>query len=239
MSHSSPSTAPLNAKDLNTKALNDKTVHHNTLGPIYLVLDPDMCGGEQACLETTKAALKGGVACIQLRAPGWKKRRLFELATALMALTRPAGVPFLIDDEVDVAMACGADGVHVGQRDLPVQAVRDLMGPKAFIGLSASNADQIQHADVAVADYLGVGPVFATQTKTDAAPVLTPEGLASLKALTEKPIVAIGGINDTNIGRVAATGVSAAAVVSAICGQLDPLASTQQLATAWRAGLSS
>ncbi|WP_084004491.1 thiamine phosphate synthase [Terasakiispira papahanaumokuakeensis] len=230
--------APYSSQPLSSQpASSQHAANAQTLGPIYLVLDPDMCGGEQGCIETVKAALQGGVACIQLRAPGWKKRRLLELANALLALTRPAKVPFLLDDEVDVALACGADGVHVGQRDLPVQTVRDLMGPGALIGLSASNSAQIQQADVAAADYLGVGPVFATQTKTDAAPVLSPEGLATLKALTEKPIVAIGGINHANIGVVAATGVSAAAVVSAICGQPNPLASTQQLAAAWQAGV--
>jgi len=205
--------------------------------PLYLVLDPDLCGGEQGSLQCLQRAIAGGVGIVQLRAPNWKKRRLLALAQLLMAETRRHGIPFVLDDEVDVALACGADGVHVGQRDLPIHVVRRLMGPNALIGLSISNVNELRGEDVLAADYLGIGPVFATQTKTDAAPAIGMAGLHALRQQTAKPIIAIGGINADNIHEVAATGVEGSAVVSAICRAPDAFAASQHLLQRWQGGV--
>ena len=137
---------------------------------LYLVLDPVQCGGHARALDVTRAALDGGVTIVQLRAPEWHKRAWLELALDLLPLTRRSGVPLIINDHVDVALAAGADGVHIGQNDLPPDVARKLLGPQALIGLSVSNALQVDHANTlgAMIDYVGVGPVFDTPTKPDA-----------------------------------------------------------------------
>ena len=137
---------------------------------LYLVLDPVQCGGHARALELTRAALDGGVTIVQLRAPEWHKRAWLELALDLLPLTRRYGVPLIINDHVDVVLAAGADGVHIGQNDLPPDVARKLLGARALIGLSVSNALQVDHANTlgAMIDYVGAGPVFDTPTKPDA-----------------------------------------------------------------------
>ncbi|MCG9106823.1 thiamine phosphate synthase [Laribacter hongkongensis] len=195
---------------------------------VYLVLDPDLCGGLDGMLRVTEAAMAGGAGVVQLRAPQWKKRQWLDAARVLQLLCRQGGAVFVVNDQVDVALAMGADGVHVGQQDLPVAVVRELMGPQALIGLSVNHADQLA-AVPPEADYLGLGPVFATSTKKDAAPVLGLAQLAGLAAVTSLPTVGIGGITPDNAGAVFAAGVDGVAVVSAICTAADPAAVTREL----------
>ena len=195
---------------------------------VYLVLDPDLCGGLDGMLRVTEAAMAGGAGVVQLRAPQWKKRQWLDAARALHPLCRQGGAVFVVNDQVDVALAVGADGVHVGQQDLPVAVVRELMGPQALIGLSVNHAGQLA-AVPPEADYLGLGPVFATSTKKDAAPVLGLAQLAGLAAATSLPTVGIGGIAPANAGSVFAAGVDGVAVVSAICTAADPAAVTREL----------
>ncbi|MCG9026188.1 thiamine phosphate synthase [Laribacter hongkongensis] len=195
---------------------------------VYLVLDPDLCGGLDGMLRVTEAAMAGGAGVVQLRAPQWKKRQWLDAARALQLLCRQGGAVFVVNDQVDVALAVGADGVHVGQQDLPVAVVRELMGPQALIGLSVNHAGQLA-AVPPEADYLGLGPVFATSTKKDAAPVLGLAQLAGLAAATSLPTVGIGGIAPANAGSVFAAGVDGVAVVSAICTAADPAAVTREL----------
>ncbi|WP_027824568.1 thiamine phosphate synthase [Laribacter hongkongensis] len=195
---------------------------------VYLVLDPDLCGGLDGMLRVTEAAMAGGAGVVQLRAPQWKKRQWLDAARALQPLCRQDGAVFVVNDQVDVALAVGADGVHVGQQDLPVAVVRELMGPQALIGLSVNHAGQLA-AVPPEADYLGLGPVFATSTKKDAAPVLGLAQLAGLAAATSLPTVGIGGIAPANAGAVFAAGVDGVAVVSAICTAADPAAVTREL----------
>jgi thiamine-phosphate pyrophosphorylase len=195
---------------------------------VYLVLDPDLCGGLDGMLRVTEAAMAGGAGVVQLRAPKWKKRQWLDAARALQPLCRQGGAVFVVNDQVDVALAVGADGVHVGQQDLPVAVVRELMGPQALIGLSVNHAGQLA-AVPPEADYLGLGPVFATSTKKDAAPVLGLAQLAGLAAATSLPTVGIGGITPANAGAVFAAGVDGVAVVSAICTAADPAAVTREL----------
>lgn len=196
---------------------------------LYLVLDPDLCGGAEGMLRTTEEALECGVTIVQLRAPTWKKRALAACARDLLEMLRPRGIPLIINDHADVAAAVGADGLHVGQDDLSPADARRIIGPDMILGLSAGNMDEVRGADPALVDYLGIGPVWATATKKDAGEAIGLEGLASLRTSTPLPVVAIGGIGTSNAADVMRTGVDGIAVVSAICGQASPKAATENL----------
>jgi thiamine-phosphate pyrophosphorylase len=191
---------------------------------LYLVLDPLQCGGHARSLDVTQAALEGGVTIVQLRAPEWHKRAWLDLALDLLPLTRRHGVPLIINDHVDVALAAGADGVHIGQKDLPPDVARKLLGPRALIGLSVSDERQVDEANRlgAMIDYVGVGPVFDTPTKPDAAAACGIDGLAALCARSLHPTVAIGGIQLHNAANIKRAGPDGIAVVSAICKAADP-----------------
>lgn len=189
---------------------------------LYLVLDPDLCGGAEGMLRTTEEALEGGVTIVQLRAPTWKKRALAACARDLLEILRPRGIPLIINDHADVAATVGADGLHVGQDDLSPADARRIIGPDMILGLSAGNVDEVRGVDPALVDYLGIGPVWATATKKDAGAAVGVDGLAGLRAVTPLPVVAIGGIGESNAADVMRTGVDGIAVVSAICGQASP-----------------
>lgn len=204
---------------------------------VYLVTAPRNYGG-RPLMDTVRAALDGGVTVVQLRDPDATGLELFRAAEGLRRLLDRTGVPLVIDDRLDVALAVGADGVHVGQTDLPALAARDIAGPEMIIGLSTTNPAQVLEAlalPEGVVDYLGVGPIWATTSKADAK---APIGIAGLRASLAAaagggrrtlPCVAIGGITLATAPQVAATGAGAA-VVSAICGAVDPRAATEQLA---------
>ena len=196
---------------------------------LYLVLDPDLCGGAEDMLRTTEEALEGGVTIVQLRAPTWKKRALAACARDLLEMLRPRGLPLVINDHADVAAAVGADGLHVGQDDLSSADARRIIGPDMILGLSAGNVDEVRGVDPALVDYLGIGPVWATATKKDAGAAVGLEGLASLSAASQLPVVAIGGIGASNAADVMRTGVDGIAVVSAICGQASPRTAAENL----------
>ena len=202
---------------------------------LYLVLDPDLCGGAEGMVRTTLAAIAGGVTVVQLRAPDWKKRAVAECARELLRLM-PASVPLIINDHADVARAVGAAGVHVGQKDLSPEDCRLIVGPDAVVGLSIANDDELsrlirdEHSRLSRAvDYIGIGPIFPTGTKKDAAPVVGLEGLQALLRTAPVPSVAIGGISEVNARSVFETGVSGIAVVSAVCGKSDPEAAARSL----------
>ena len=167
---------------------------------VYLVTDTGLLQGRDfaACIE---AALKGGVTLLQYRDKDADSRTLFERALLLKKLCTVYKVPLLINDRLDIALAVQADGVHVGQSDLPVAVVRRLLGGQAVIGASAHNAEEARQALADGADYLGCGAVFGTTTKTDAG-YLGLEGLQSIRQATAAPIVGIGGINSANFGQV-------------------------------------
>lgn len=196
---------------------------------LYLVLDPDLCGGAEGMLRTTEEALEGGVTIVQLRAPTWKKRALAACARDLLEMLRPRGIPLIINDHADVAAAVGADGLHVGQDDLSSADARRIIGPDMILGLSAGNVDEVRGVDPALVDYLGIGPVWATATKKDAGAAVGLDGLAALRAATPLPVVAIGGIGASNAADVMRTGVDGIAVVSAICGQASPRTAAENL----------
>lgn len=196
---------------------------------LYLVLDPELCGGAGGMVRTAQIAAQNGASVVQLRAPGWKKREWLDCAVELKRVLAPFKVPLIVNDQVDVALAVDADGVHVGQDDLPVEAVRRLIGPHKWLGLSVSNAAELAAVPTAGVDHLGIGPVFATATKSDAAPATGLPLLAELCAASRLPVVAIGGIGLPNCAPTLRCGADGVAVVSAICGQSDVAASTRAL----------
>lgn len=195
---------------------------------VYLVTDrPALLG--RALLPVVAAAVAGGASVVQLREKTASTREFVELARAVRDVTKPRGVPLLINDRLDVALAAGADGVHVGQDDMDPRDVRALLGPKAYIGLSVTGEDEARAAAGMPVDYLGAGPVFATSTKKDAG---APQGLDGLKrmiALAEVPVVAIGAITRDNAAAVLSAGAAGLAVVSAICSATDPEEAARQL----------
>jgi len=194
--------------------------------------------GETAArhVQMAKAAIAGGAAIIQLRAKQLPFRESLQAAYNIRALTRSAKVLFLVNDRVDLALAAAADGVHVGDDDMPVQAARRLLGPHAVIGASASTAKEAQEAARAGANYVGTGAIFATSSKADAG---APIGLEGLRAVTDHspvPVAAIGGIDQTNIAAVLQQHAAMACVISAVSAGQDVTgmtARTVQLAQAF------
>ncbi|MFG1236831.1 thiamine phosphate synthase [Xanthobacter autotrophicus DSM 597] len=192
---------------------------------LYLVTDPRLVA-ERGLLATVEAAVKGGVTLVQLRDPDAHGRALVEQARALKALLAPLGIPLIVNDRVDVAVAADADGVHLGQDDMSPADARALLGPERILGLSVGNpaefAGSSSGIDIGAVDYLGVGPVKATGTKKDAGAAIGAAGVAAVRALTRRPIVGIGGIDGALAGEVIRAGADGVAVVSAICAAPDP-----------------
>ena len=195
---------------------------------LYLVLDPELCGGVEGMVRTARLAAENGATAVQLRAPEWKKRQWLSAARDLKAVLAPFGVPLIINDQVDVALMVEADGVHVGQDDLPAAEVRALIGPQMILGLSVTTFAELGCVPAGV-DYLGIGPVYPTGSKPDAAPATGLEAFAAMMAATHLPVVAIGGIHSGNCAPLFAAGAKGVAVISAICGQADPARATRDL----------
>lgn len=209
------------------------TTHRHTDYGVYLVTDRALCR-DRTLTDVVAAAVAGGVTVVQLREKHVDTREFVELARALKALLAPRGVPLLINDRVDVALACGADGVHVGQGDMHPADVRALLGSGALVGLSVETMDQVREAETLDVDYLGVSPVFATSTKTDTAPPWGLDGLVRLRSATRHTLVAIGGIGAANAEQVLRAGADGLAVVSALCAADDPQRAAKELRGAVR-----
>lgn len=197
---------------------------------LYLVTDAALAGA-RGVLAVVQAAVAGGVSAVQLRDKSADSRALLAQAQELGAWLRPRGVTFIVNDRVDVALACGADGVHVGPRDLPCAAVRRLAGPGLLVGVSVGSVSEAVQAARDGADYLGVSPVFATPTKPDAPPAAGLEGLRAIRAAVRLPLVAIGGLHPGNAAEALRAGADGLAVVSAIMAAADPAAVARQLRT--------
>lgn len=187
---------------------------------LYLVADPDHVDGN--LIATVGAALRGGATAIQLRAKRMSDREQLAMAAHLATMCRERGVPLLINDRIDIALAAGADGVHLGVDDLPVTAARAIAGPGFLIGFSPDSDDQIAGAASAGADYLGIGPVFATRTKDDAGAALGLDGFRRRCEISPVPVVGIGGIAVHNAASVIDAGATGVAVVSAIMRSEGP-----------------
>jgi thiamine-phosphate pyrophosphorylase len=194
---------------------------------LCLVTDRGLAAG-RSVVDVALAAVRGGATMVQLREKEATTRAFVDEARALKAALAPFGVPLAINDRLDVALAIDADGLHVGQDDMPVETARRLMGPGKFIGLSITAVEQVLRPDAEAADYLGVGPIYAQQTKADAAAPLGVDGLRRLRGLTGKPIVAIGGLTSDNSAPVLAAGADGLAVVSAIVAAADPEAAARR-----------
>lgn len=202
---------------------------------IYAITAEKMSRGRSNA-EVVDQMLAAGIRFLQYREKEKSAREMYEECRVLRQMTRSAGAAFIIDDFVDLALAVDADGVHIGQTDLPPAAVRRLVGPAKVIGLSTHNLEQLQAANAMgnLIDYLGVGPVFPTATKATAAVGLDYVRQAAHSSLL--PYVAIGGIKEHNIGAVAEAGADTVAVVSGIVGAVDIDASIATLRRCFRAG---
>jgi thiamine-phosphate pyrophosphorylase len=196
---------------------------------LYFVTDRDLCGGKSLD-EVVRQSVMGGASCVQLREKDLSTRAFIEEALRIKNILTPFKVPLIINDRVDVALAVKAEGVHVGQDDMPYETARNLMGPGAIIGLSVETWADVERAEELDVDYLGVSPVFDTPTKTDTKGSWGLEGLTRIKAASRHPLVAIGGLNSANVKAVIEAGADSIAVVSAICAAADPFRVSKDLA---------
>jgi len=192
---------------------------------LYLVTDPDLCA-KFGLIETVKAAVAGGVSIVQLRDKNASTAQMIQYAKVLQPILAAQNVPLIINDDVEAAIGCGADGIHVGQDDLDVGQVRHKVGRDKIVGLSVETAEAALIVDAEIVDYIGISPIFATQTKSDHKPPVGFDGLIDIVACSPVPSVAIGGLNANHCKRVFAAGAAGIAVVSAICGKDDPFRAT-------------
>jgi len=188
---------------------------------LYLVTDRCLAA-PRTIEDVVSAAVRGGVTAVQLREKECSAREFVEVARKLKEILAPLTIPLIINDRADVALAVGADGVHVGQSDMDCGDLRTLLGPDAIIGLSVETPEHAERSAALPVDYLGVGPIFSSPTKPDAAPAWGLEKLSELRRRTPQILVAIGGINAGNAREVIAAGANGIAVVSAICAAADP-----------------
>jgi thiamine-phosphate pyrophosphorylase len=195
---------------------------------VYVITDPHGARG-RSHREIADAAIRGGATAVQLRMKEEPTRLLLDAARAIAPLCRAAGVAFLVNDRVDVAMIAGADGVHVGQDDLPPAEVRALMGPRALIGVSAATIEEAIAAERAGADYLGVGAVYATASKSDAGAPVGLTRLTEIRRAVVLPVVGIGGITADNAAAVVRAGAQGVAVITAVTLADDMVAAVQRL----------
>jgi thiamine-phosphate pyrophosphorylase len=196
---------------------------------LYLVTDSALARG-RSLLDVVEAAVLGGVSCVQLREKHLPTRDFVAQALALRPLLQRHRVPLVINDRIDVALACEADGVHLGQSDMPVETARRLLPAHVFIGWSVETPDDVTRACALPVDYLGVSPVFATPTKTDTLMPWGLDGLQQVRQRTALPLVAIGGIHAGNAQQVMQAGADGLAVVSAICSADSPQKAAAELA---------
>jgi thiamine-phosphate pyrophosphorylase len=205
---------------------------------LYLVTDRDLAGG-RTLAEVVRLALLGGVTAVQLREKSLGASRFLEEVRELQRVLAGTGVNLFVNDRVDVALAAGADGVHVGQDDLPAADARRLIGPSMLLGVSVATPDEARAALAAGADYVSVSPVFLTPTKPDAELAVGLEGVARVRsAAGDAPVLAIGGISAGNARAVVAAGSDGVAVVSAVMSAPDPGAAAAELRREVDAGLS-
>ncbi len=195
---------------------------------LYVVTDSDLSRGRSDA-EVARMAYEGGADAVQLRMKHTDGREMLAQAKAIADIAEEMDRFFFVNDRVDIAMASGADGVHLGQSDMPVSEARRLMGDDAIIGASVQTVEQAIEAVEQGADYLGVGSIFITSTKPDATQGLGLGAIFEIRQAVDVPVVAIGGINRGNIQDVIRAGADSAAVVSAVVAQDDPRAAAHEL----------
>jgi thiamine-phosphate pyrophosphorylase len=202
---------------------------------LYLVVGSDAVRG-RAVTDVVAAAVRGGVTLVQLREKTLPDAQVIASARELIGILQPLGIPLIVNDRVEVAIAAGAAGVHVGQDDVHAGRARALLGPYGIVGVSAGTAAEAATVSAGLSEYVGVGSVYPTTSKADAGAAIGIAGLRALQARLPSPVVAIGGIHAGNAAEVAATGVAGVAVVSAICTADDPEAAARSLRAAITAG---
>jgi thiamine-phosphate pyrophosphorylase len=195
---------------------------------LYLCTDRILSKGRPIA-EAVEAAIAGGVTMVQIREKEAETRDFYELALAVQAVTRRHKIPLVVNDRVDIALAIGADGLHLGQTDMPLAVARRLVGTGMFIGVSAGTAAEAAAAEKEGADYLGVGAVYPTGSKADAGDAIGLGRVREIRAAVKLPFVAIGGIGAANAAQVLAAGADGVAVISAILSQPDIRAAAEKL----------
>ena len=195
---------------------------------LYLVTDPQVAEGN-SFLEVIEDAVKGGVTLVQLREKDCSSREFYDKALAIKHLLSSYDVPLIINDRLDIALAVDADGLHIGQEDIPYDVARKILGPDKIIGLSVENKTDALRANKLDIDYIGISPVFSTPTKIDTAPALGLEGSRLINSISKHPSVGIGGIHLQNAASIIAAGSDGISVVSAIMMAKDPFRAAQEL----------
>ena len=194
-----------------------------TLPKVYPITDTDLSGLSH--LEQVRRLIDGGATLIQLRDKKAPSGEFYEAAAEVMSFARPRGVKIIINDRVDISLAAGADGVHLGQDDLPPKHARKLLGENTIIGISTHSIDQAREALALPVDYIAVGPIFATATKADHEPLVGIDGLLEFRTgIGDFPLVAIGGINRENAAFVLAAGANCVAVIHDMVSKADQIA---------------
>ena len=195
---------------------------------LYLCTDRVLSLG-RPLLEVVEEAIAGGITMLQLREKEATSREFYELALQIRELTKRHNIPLVINDRLDIALVVGADGLHIGQSDLPLEAVRRIAGKRLFVGVSASRIQEAKQAEAEGADYLGVGAVFPTGSKADAGEAIGLEGLRAICSAVTIPVVGIGGLGPSNAAAVMQSGALGIAVISAILSQQNVRAAAQKL----------
>ncbi len=206
-------------------------LRRRTISGLYVIIDPDACRGRSP-IDVARAAIEGGASVIQWRDKRRSEHEQIDDARAIFELCRQRGAISFANDYPGLAVVAGADGVHLGQGDAAIADVRPLVGNKMIIGVSTNNAEEARLAEVAGADYVAIGAIFATSSK-DVTRAASLDRLREVKAAVGVPVVAIGGINASNIASVVAAGADSAAVISAVCGADDPREAAAELAAAF------
>lgn len=195
---------------------------------LYLVTDRSL-SLDRPLKSVIEAAVRGGVSMVQLREKDATTKEFYELAMNMKACLKPYNVPLIINDRLDIALACDAEGLHIGQSDMPYEVARRLMGKNKIIGLSVESIQDAKDANDLDVDYIGISPVFDTQTKTDTSKALGLDGIKEISRISRHPSVGIGGININNVADIISAGADGISVVSAIMSAQDPMESARQL----------
>lgn len=200
---------------------------------LYLVTDRKILKGRDI-FEAVEAAVKGGVTLLQLREKNISTSDFYNLALKMKTITTHYNIPLIINDRLDIALAIDADGLHIGQDDMPIEVARRLLGKNKLLGYSVSNAKEAIYGEKNGADYLGAGPVYPTGSKSDAGKPIGTYGLKIIRNSVSIPIVGIGGISLSNISQVKTTGIDGISLISAILGNNDIEKSSKILFNKWK-----
>ena len=200
---------------------------------LYLITDRELVGPKDF-LTSVRRALEGGVTLLQVREKSASSRAFYDIGLKLKALAAEFAVPLIVNDRVDLALSLDADGVHIGQDDLPLGTVRRIIGKDKLLGYSVSNIEEAVYGEKRGADYLGAGPVYPTGSKPDARPAIGIEGLKAIRERVNIPVVGIGGIGPANLNQVKGTGIAGISVISAVLSQPDPYRAAKELSNLWK-----